>query len=129
MCACSVAQSYPTLCNAINCSLPGSSAHGIFQATTLELVATSYSRDLPNSGIEPMSFATPALAGGFFTSYPSIFPPRYLCFTPSPNISYQKKKKKSMQILTTKDMHNFHKSTIFSSQKLLKFLNIHHHFN
>ena len=125
VCACSVAQSYPALCNPMHCSLPRSSAHGIFQATTLGWVATSYSGDLPNPGIEPMSFVTPALAGRFFTSYPSILPPRYLCFTPSPSIQLPKKKK-SMQILTTKDMHNFHKSTIFNSQKLRKFLNIHH---
>ena len=26
--------------------------------------------DLPNSGIEPMSLASPALAGGFFTTEP-----------------------------------------------------------
>ena len=88
MCVCSVAQSYPTLCNPMNYSLPGSSAHVIFQATALEWVATSYSRDLPNPRIKPMSFVTPALAGGFFTSYPTILPPRYLCFTPI--FSYQK---------------------------------------
>ena len=39
-----VAQSYPTLCNPINCSLPGSSIHGIFQARVLEWVAISFSR-------------------------------------------------------------------------------------
>ena len=30
MLACSVAQSYPTLCDYMDCSLPGSSVHGIF---------------------------------------------------------------------------------------------------
>ena len=34
-----VTQSCPTLCNPINCSLPGSSIHGIFQARILEWVA------------------------------------------------------------------------------------------
>ena len=34
----------PTLCNPINCSLPGSSVHGIFQARVLEWVAISFSR-------------------------------------------------------------------------------------
>ena len=29
-------QSYPTLCDPMDCSLPGSSAHGIFQARVLE---------------------------------------------------------------------------------------------
>ena len=32
-------QSCPTLCNPIDCSLPGSSVHGIFQARILEWVA------------------------------------------------------------------------------------------
>ena len=39
-----VAQSCPTLCNPIDCSPPGSSAHGIFQARVLEWVAISFSR-------------------------------------------------------------------------------------
>ena len=37
-----VAQSYPTLRNPMDCSLPGSSVHGIFQARILEWVAISY---------------------------------------------------------------------------------------
>ena len=39
-----VAQSCPTLCNPMDCSLPGSSVHGIFQARVLEWVAISFSR-------------------------------------------------------------------------------------
>ena len=39
-----VAQSCRTLCNPMNCSLPGSSVHGIFQARVLEWVAISFSR-------------------------------------------------------------------------------------
>ena len=39
-----VAQSCPTLCDPMNCSLPGSSVHGIFQARVLEWVAISFSR-------------------------------------------------------------------------------------
>ena len=34
-----VAQSYPTLRNPVDCSLPGSSVYGIFQARVLEWVA------------------------------------------------------------------------------------------
>ena len=37
-----VAQSCPTLCNPMDCSLPGSSVHGIFQARVLEWVAISF---------------------------------------------------------------------------------------
>ena len=39
-----VAQSCPTLCDPIDCSLPGSSVHGIFQAIVLEGIAISFSR-------------------------------------------------------------------------------------
>ena len=38
------AQSCLTLCNPMDCSLPGSSLHGIFQARVLEWVAISFSR-------------------------------------------------------------------------------------
>ena len=38
-----VTQLCPTLCNPMNCSLPGPSVHGIFQARVLEWVAISFS--------------------------------------------------------------------------------------
>ena len=38
-------QSCPTLCDPMDCSLPGSSVHGIFWATVLEWVAISFSRE------------------------------------------------------------------------------------
>jgi len=38
-----VAQSCLTLCNPVDCNLPGSSIHGILQARTLEWVAISFS--------------------------------------------------------------------------------------
>ena len=41
---CEVAQSCLTLCDPMDCSLPGSSVHGIFQARVLEWVAISFSR-------------------------------------------------------------------------------------
>ena len=48
MCVCvcvySVAQLCPTLCGRMDCSLPGSSVHGISQARILEWVATSFPR-------------------------------------------------------------------------------------
>ena len=40
-----IAQPCPTLCNPMDCSLPGSSVHGIFQARILERIAISYSRE------------------------------------------------------------------------------------
>jgi len=39
-----VAQSCPTLCDPMDCSLPGFSVHGIFQARVPEWVAISFSR-------------------------------------------------------------------------------------
>ena len=39
-----VVQSCPTLCDPMDCSLPGSSLHGIFQAIVLEWIAISFSR-------------------------------------------------------------------------------------
>ena len=39
-----VAQSCPTLCDPMDCCLPGFSVHGIFQARVLEWVAISFSR-------------------------------------------------------------------------------------
>ena len=38
------AQACPTLCNTIDCSLPGSSVRGILQARILEWIAISFSR-------------------------------------------------------------------------------------
>ena len=52
---CIPVHSCPILCNPMDCSLPGSSVHGILQARILEWVAIPYSGDLPNPGIEPAS--------------------------------------------------------------------------
>ena len=38
-----VGQSYPTLSDPMDCSLPGSSIHGIFQARVLEWGAIAFS--------------------------------------------------------------------------------------
>ena len=40
----SVPQSYLTLCDSMDCSWPGTSVHGIFQAKLLEWVAIPFSR-------------------------------------------------------------------------------------
>ena len=39
-----VSKSCPALCHPKDCSLPASSAHGVFQARVLEWVAISFSR-------------------------------------------------------------------------------------
>ena len=67
MCAESL-QSCPTLCDPMDCSLPGSSVPGILQARALEWAAMPSSRDLLDPGVEPASLTSPALAGRFFTT-------------------------------------------------------------
>ena len=62
-----ISQSCLILCGPVDCSLPGSSVHGILQARILEWVAISFSRDLPNPGIEPGS---PALQADALPSEP-----------------------------------------------------------
>ena len=57
---CNYPQSCLTLCNPMDCSLPGSSVHGILQARILEWVAIPSPGDLPNPGIEPQSLALQA---------------------------------------------------------------------
>ena len=58
------------LCNPMDCSPPGSSVHGIFQARILEWVLFPPPGVLPDPGIEPKSPESTALAGGFFTTEP-----------------------------------------------------------
>ena len=48
VCESEVAQSCPTLSNPVDCSPPGSSIHGIFQARVLERGAIAFSDQVPN---------------------------------------------------------------------------------
>ena len=64
-----VAPSCLTLWDPMDRSPPGSSVRGILQAG-MQWAVISSSRDFPDPGIEPMSPASPALAGGFFTAEP-----------------------------------------------------------
>ena len=54
-------QSCPTLCDPMDCSLPGFSVPRILQARTLEWAAMPSSRDLPNLGIKLAILQSPAL--------------------------------------------------------------------
>ena len=75
----SVSQSCPTLCDPMECSFPGSSVHGIFQARIPEWVAISYSTRSSDSEIEPVSLVSPALAAEFFSTVPPGKSPIGLC--------------------------------------------------
>ena len=74
--ACLVTQSCPTLCDPMNCSLPGSSVHGVLQARMLEWVAILSSRgSSPNRVQTQVSY----IPGRFFTNSatretPHIYP-------------------------------------------------------
>ena len=48
-----VAKACPTLCSSLDCSPPGSSAHGIFKARILEKVAISYPGVFLTQGLKP----------------------------------------------------------------------------
>ena len=61
-----VTQSCPTLSDPMDCSPPGSSIHGIFQARVLEWGAIAFSA---SPGIKP---ASPALEGSFLTTGPPV---------------------------------------------------------
>ena len=65
---CSVAQSCLTLCSLMNCSLPGSSVHGIFQARILEWVAMFYFRGSYQPRDRTRVFSFSILASRFFTT-------------------------------------------------------------
>ena len=61
LCVCVLAkslQSCPTLCDPMDCSLSGSSVHGIFQGRILEWVVMLSSRGFTDPGIELSSSAT-----------------------------------------------------------------------
>ena len=58
----------PTLCNSMDCSLPGSSVHDIFQVRVWSGLPCPLPGDLPDPGIEPVSFMSPEWAGRFFTT-------------------------------------------------------------
>ena len=56
------------LCDFIDCSLPGSSAHGIFWQECQSGIPCPPPGDLPDQGIKLVSLMSPVLAGRFFTS-------------------------------------------------------------
>ena len=70
MCA-KLLQLRTTLCDTMDCSPPGSSVHGILQARIEGGLPLPPLGHLPDPGIKPVSPASPASAGRFFTTSPS----------------------------------------------------------
>ena len=69
MCVCAKSlQLCLTLCDPMDCILPGFSVHWILQAGIPEWLPFPPPGDLPDPGIEHVSLISAALAGGFFTS-------------------------------------------------------------
>ena len=75
--------------NPMDCSLPGSSVHGILQARILELPC-SPPRDLPYPGIELVSLTSLVLAGRVLTTSP-ILPDTILFSSIHPHIQITNK--------------------------------------
>ena len=65
-----IAQLCLTLRDPKDYSLPGSSVHGILQASMMEWVTISFFKGStwPRESNKPMSLVSPALVGGFFTT-------------------------------------------------------------
>ena len=61
-------QSCPTLCNSVDCSLPGSSVQRISQARILEWVAISSSRGSSQPRDRTLVSCVSCIAGGVFTA-------------------------------------------------------------
>ena len=101
----------------MDCSLPGSSIHEIFQARILGSLPFPTPGDLPNPGIKPTSPASPAFAGEFFTTEPSGNPTKgtYLNIItviddkPTSNIILNNEKLKALPLRSgNKDVHSCH---------------------
>ena len=75
-----VAQSCPTLCDPVDCSLPGSSVLGILQARILEWVAIPFSRrsSQPRDGMQCLTSNLHWQAALYKTLAPPGKPQRYL---------------------------------------------------
>ena len=57
-----------TLYDPMDCSLAGSSVHGILQEGILEWLPCPPPGDLPDPGIKPASLVSPAVASRLFTT-------------------------------------------------------------
>ena len=78
-----VTQLCPTFCNPMDCSLPGSSIHGIFQARILEWIAISFSR----RSSQPRDWTQVSrIVGRCFTIWATreVLPCRRLCLISRP---------------------------------------------
>ena len=81
----SVSQPYPTVCDPVDYSPPGSSVRGISQARTLKRVAHFLLQgNLPDPVIKSTTPVPPELTGRFFTTESPGKPHHFLCYTVNP---------------------------------------------
>ena len=85
-----VAQLCLTLCNPMDCSPPGSSVHGISRQEYWSGLPCPPPGDLPDPGIKPTSFISPALAGGFFTTSTTYEALSVIAYSLQPTVSVTK---------------------------------------
>ena len=83
VCACSVTELCLTLCEPMDCSPPGSSLPGIFQARILEWVAISFSK----GSSQPRNWTQVSCIGSQILSHWATREPQYRCKNPQQNIS------------------------------------------
>ena len=67
-------QLHLTLCNAMDCSPPGSLSMEFSRQEYWNGLSFPTSGDLPHPGIKPESLESPAMAGGLFTTAPLGMP-------------------------------------------------------
>ena len=69
LCECSVTSVQSAFCDPMDCNPPGSPVHEILQGEYWSRLPFPSPGDLPDSGTDPVSLTSPALAGGrFFTT-------------------------------------------------------------
>ena len=78
-----VAQSCPTLSDPMDCSPPGSSIHGIFQARVLEWGAIAFSREVRDGLFPPCEHTAVCKPGSVFSSEPDHTGTLILAFSTS----------------------------------------------
>ena len=113
--SCSVAQLCPTLCDPMDCSLPGSTIHEIFQARILEWVAISFYR----GSFQPRDCTwVSCIIGRCFTVWAS----REVYVKYSKN-EWNREKKKNLRNVGFKSKYYQIQQKYYFAKLLLKFLN------
>ena len=107
-------QSCPTFCNPMDCSLPGSSVPGIFQARILEWVVMPSSRGASQPRDRNCFSCNSCISGKFFTTEPLGKPSEWLlevkhfCFTFMTSLS----RKKPPIYHTDRSLHRWRKGDL-----------------